>query len=566
MADLESKSDLFLGLDFSTQRAKAIILDGNRTHVAASSVTFGEEPSLVAKYPQCSPSGYEEDEQSGQVTSPTLMWVESLDILFSRLVSGGVDLGRVVAISVSGQQHGSVYWKTGAEKVLNALDSKKGMLHEQLQGAFAVQDSPIWKDTSTGKQCKELEVYTQGPRRLAEVTGSRAYHRFTGNQIAKISQTQPENYEQCERISLVSSFVCCLLTGAYAPIDYSDGSGMNLLDIRPCGGPNEPDKRVWMEAALEYCGKDLAEKLGTPVPSHTVLPKPISPYFSRYGFRPTCSIVAATGDNPSSLAALYIREGDVGISLGSSDTVFVWLPEAKPGLFGHVFVNPVDTGAYMGLLCYSNGDMTRKKVRDSTQNLQRLSEEEEEQRWQAFTHCLQSTPPANNGNVGVYFFEEEIVPHAKCTVRLNAAGEKVDSFADQATEVRALIEGQIMAKRIHSEQLGYKCGPGTRVLATGGGSKNPEILKVMANVFNTDVYIFSESESAAVGAAYRALHGYERAKALAAGDTDTDVSYHSLISEIPGTLSKVCSPDGDAAALYGQLMRRYEEIEDMYAM
>ena len=45
----------------------------------------------------------------------------------------------------------------------------------------------------------------------------------------------------------------------------------------------------------------------------------------RYGFDPECVVGAFTGDNPSSLAGLAMKEGDIGLSLGTSDTVFVWL-------------------------------------------------------------------------------------------------------------------------------------------------------------------------------------------------------------------------------------------------
>ena len=38
------------------------------------------------------------------------------------------------------------------------------------------------------------------------------------------------------------------------------------------------------------------------------------------------------------------------VSLGTSDTVFVWLKEPHPALEGHVFVNPVNAADYMALL------------------------------------------------------------------------------------------------------------------------------------------------------------------------------------------------------------------------
>jgi xylulokinase len=53
-------------------------------------------------------------------------------------------------------------------------------------------------DSSTGSQCKKLEEALGGPLDLAEITGSKAFHRFTGNQIAKIFQGTPDVYKQTE--------------------------------------------------------------------------------------------------------------------------------------------------------------------------------------------------------------------------------------------------------------------------------------------------------------------------------------------------------------------------------
>lgn len=38
------------------------------------------------------------------------------------------------------------------------------------------------------------------------------------------------------------------------------------------------------------------------------------------------------------------------VSLGTSDTLFLWLQEPMPALEGHIFCNPVDVQYYMALL------------------------------------------------------------------------------------------------------------------------------------------------------------------------------------------------------------------------
>ena len=72
-------------------------------------------------------------------------------------------------------------------------------------------------------------------------------------------------------------------------------------------------------------------------------------------------VVAFTGDNPASMAGLRMRPGEMGITLGTSDCVFMWIPKQKeaegeeaagptPQTVGHVWPNPVEAKDYMALL------------------------------------------------------------------------------------------------------------------------------------------------------------------------------------------------------------------------
>lgn len=49
---------------------------------------------------------------------------------------------------------------------------------------------------------------------------------------------------------------------------------------------------------------------------------------------------------------MRLNEGWVAISLGTSDTLFLWLKDTKVVLHGHILGNPVDSDAYMALLWY----------------------------------------------------------------------------------------------------------------------------------------------------------------------------------------------------------------------
>jgi len=183
-ADLPAQS-LYVGLDSSTQGLKLIALKYDET--SNQLVIFKEEQiNYDRDLPHYKTQGGVHRAADGlTVTAPTLMWIEALDMLLSKLSSTGFPFHRVVAISGSGQQHGSVYWKNQSAGLLSHLSPSK-RLTEQMQHAFSTDHSPIWMDSSTTDLCRELEASLGGAAKVADITGSRAYERFTLSQIAKV--------------------------------------------------------------------------------------------------------------------------------------------------------------------------------------------------------------------------------------------------------------------------------------------------------------------------------------------------------------------------------------------
>ncbi|KAL3837411.1 hypothetical protein ACJMK2_022770 [Sinanodonta woodiana] len=524
----EPSKGYFLGFDFSTQQLKALAVDESLKVVLEEYVKFDTDlPEFKTN------GGVHIHDNKVTITSPTAMWIKALDLLLDKMKKSKFDFSKVVALSGDGQQHGSVYWKKGARNKLTSL-SPDQPLYDQLKDEFSIPESPIWMDASTTRQCRDVEAAVGGAMVLAEITGSRGFERFTGIQIRKIYQTKQEAYENTERISLVSSFAASLFIGDYAPIDFSDGSGMNLLDIRT---------KSWSAEVLEACAPGLASKLGEPVPSHQVIGNISSYLVSRYNFSPDCKVVAFTGDNPASLAGLAARQGDIIVSLGSSDVIFLWLPSATPGLTGHILVNPLDPDSYMGLICFKNSSLTREKMRDLYA----------EGSWEKFEELLKAAPKGNHGNIGIYFDTAEVQPVVMGTFRFNESDEQVETFSNES-EVRAVLESQFMARLAYARKCGLKIGPDARVIATGGASVNKAILQVIADIFNSSVYVTDVPNSAALGGCYRAKHAWQ-----GVGTPFTDV-----VKNHPDPVC-VASHTPGVEKIYDLLQARYEKLEEMIA-
>nr|XP_018903018.1 PREDICTED: xylulose kinase [Bemisia tabaci] len=517
----------YLGLDFSTQQLKGVIVNHKLEILHETHVQF--DSSLPEYRTHC---GVIHGSDPKNITAPTVMWVKALDLLLDQLGADGADFSKLAAVSGSGQQHGTVYWQNNARKTLKSLDPSN-FLYTQLASSFSVPYGPVWMDSNTSKQCSDMEKAVGGPERLAEITGSKAYERFSGPQIRKIYESKPSAYDGTERISLVSSFGCSLFLGDYAPIDFSDGSGMNLMDVQ---------SKKWSQECLDACAPNLSSKLGELTASSSLVGT-VSEYFvERFGFNPDTKIVSFTGDNPASLAGMCLKKNDVAISLGTSDTLFLWLDKPVTLPDGHVLVNPVDENAYMILLCFKNGSLTRVRLRD---HLAKGS-------WSNFNNLLSCTPRGNFGYIGLYFDSQEIIPWALGEHRYDEDDKPIPKFQSPEIEIRALVEGQFIAKRAHAEDIGFAIGEHSRIIATGGGSNNPAMLQVLSDVFNSPVYAQDCSNSSMLGAAYQAKFGLMKSQ-------NKELTFSDVTSTAPAP-KLVCTPSHDARQIYDPMVERYRKI------
>lgn len=462
-------NNLFLGFDCSTQSFKVIIIDISDNIIYQDKVIFNDLNYSIK----------DGSIQYGNVVlSPVLMWIDAFELLLLRMKEKNIPFHRIRAISGSAQQHTAVYWSNLS--ILKNLSVERN-ISEQVTNMLLLQNVPIWMDSSTTRECQEFEAALGGALKVASITGSRAYERFTGMQIKKLYCEKPDLYMRCERISLLSAFFTSLLIQDYASIDYSDGAGMNLMNIWT---------KDWEQDYLDTVAPMLREKLGVLQPSYACAGT-IGKYFvEKYGFASDTQIVNWSGDNPCSLAALPL--GHTAINLGTSDTIFGISKNPVPSDIGHIFPNPIAPDSYMVMLCFKNADLTRKRIRDNIS-------------WEEFNEILRKTPIGNNGNTGFYYDLPEITPPGVVgDYRFDASGNPVAKF-DRAVECRAVIEGQCSSMLKYSQKLGIKTD---KIVVSGGASTNKEILKILSSIFNCETDTSTNYETSLIGSAYRAIHGY----------------------------------------------------------
>jgi xylulokinase len=143
------------------------------------------------------------------------------------------------------------------------------------------------------------------------------------------------------------------------------------------------------------------------------------------------------------------------------------------------------------------------------------------------------------------FFGPEITPRRDFTGPVRRGSPEFEAGASPPAQVRALLEGQFLNMRLHSQWIGTTA---RLIRLTGGASQNDGIAQVVADVFQAPVERLAVANSAALGAALRAAHG-----------CGLDLTALQAVFCAPAPDSRL-APNPAAGPVYDQAVARFKEL------
>jgi len=483
------------GIDSGTQGTKALVVDVDSGRV------LGRGKSPHAMIAGLGPGASEQD--------PAVWIAASTKALTAALKEAGIDPGKVVAIGVSGQQHGFV-----------PLDAR----------GEVIRPAKLWNDTSTIAETDEITAALGGTRAAIDRLGIAPAVGFTASKVLWLKRHEPKRFARLATVLLPHNYLNFWLTGR-AHMEYGDASGTGLMDIR---------RLRWDEKAAAAVDPELGGKL--PPLSHPGHPvgEMKTDVAARFGLG---RVLVAGGGGDNMMGAIgsgNVAPGVCTLSLGTSGTVYAY--SAKP------FVDPEgeiaafcdSTGGWLPLLCTMNVTNTTEIVKSlfalDNAGLERLA---------------RRAAAGADGLLFLPFVDGERVPVLPYSSAVFFGLDR--RTFDAAHIVRAVMEGTVL-------NLGYGVGRmrglGLRpaeIRATGGGARSRTWLQIVADVFGAPVVTLKEPEAAAYGAALQAVWSWRLARgerADIAAIADKWVAKGRLAAE----------PAPKSVKVYAELQARFNDL------
>lgn len=434
--------DLFLGIDVSTTASKAILLS------ADGDVDASVDTAHTISKPR--PLWSEQDPD---------MWWQAVGRSI-RAVMSGVDAERVRGIGLTGQMHGLV-----------ALDDKGQVIRPAI----------LWDDQRSAAQCDAIRERL-GLAQLVAATGNDAYPGFTLPKLLWVRDNEPEHYARIAQVLLPKDYVRYRLSGEYAT-DRAGAGGTLMLDLK---------SRDWSAFVLDAF--QIPRSWLPATHEGTEITSRLSRESARdLGLAPGTPIVGGGGDQAAQAVGVgAVDPGVVAITLGTSGVVFAATDEPVSDAAGaaHAFPHAVPGRWHMmGVMLSASGSLAWYRdalARDVS--------------FEALTSEAAEAPAGCDGLTFLPYLSGERTPHADPFARGAFVG--LTQVHNRSHLTRAVLEGVACGLRDNLDLL-LKSGiePPKSIRVSGGGTRSPLWLRIIANAVGVPLVTVESREGAALGAA-----------------------------------------------------------------
>jgi xylulokinase len=447
-------SDYILSHDLGTTGDKATLFSREGRLIASS---FSPYDTL---YPR---SGWAEQD-------PECYWEAFCSSTKTILEKARIEPGLIAVVSFSGQMMAAL-----------PVDGKGAALRNAL----------IWADLRATKQAQHVGSRI-GEDRVYLLTGHRLSPSYSAAKIMWIREHEPEVYHAADKFIHAKDFLVSKLTGTLCS-DYSDASGMNLLDISALH---------WSEELLDATGI-ARDKLPDLHESTEVVGRVTPDASSRSGLQAGTPVVIGGGDGPcATCGAGVVESGDAYIYLGTS--TWMGMASDRPLLdpLRRTFTfNHFTRGLYMPAGTMQAGGGSFKWFRDVLGDLEEIEAEHQGvDVYEVLTRKAEGAAPGSEGLLFLPYLMGERSPlwnpHARgCFIGLSMVHGK-------AHLIRSVLEGVAFNMRIIERALSEQGVEAGSIRMIGGGAKSRVWRQIFADILEKPIERLNFiDEATSIGAA-----------------------------------------------------------------
>ena len=355
----------------------------------------------------------------------------------------------------------------------------------------ALRNSLIWADLRSTKQAEEL-ANRIGEDRVYRLTGHRLSASYSATKIMWIRDHEPDVYRAADKFIHAKDFVVSKLTGTLAS-DYSDASGMNLLDI---------GSLQWSEELLNATGIDR-NKLPELHESTEVVGRVTPTASSRSGLQEGTPVVIGGGDGPcATCGAGVVEAGEAYIYLGTS--TWMGMASDKPLIdpMKRTFTfNHFTRGLYMPAGTMQAGGGSFKWFKDALGDLeQKEAEDGGGDVYELLTRKAEGVPCGSDGLLFLPYLMGERSPLWNPNARSCFIGLTMVHGKEHL--IRSVLEGVAFNMRIIERALSEQGVQPESIRMIGGGAKSRVWRQIFADILEKPVERLNFiDEATSIGAA-----------------------------------------------------------------